>query len=51
MNINTLLGFAGAALGLLGLTSALFTIRAVHGWRARCLMVESSLAAVHSESS
>jgi Protein of unknown function (DUF2802) len=49
MNINTLLGIAGAALGLVGLISALLTIRVVHGWRARCLAVESSLAAVHRE--
>jgi hypothetical protein len=49
MNITTLLGIAGAALGFVGLISALFTIRAVQGWRARCLAVESSLAAVHRE--
>ena len=49
MNINTLLGIAGAVLGFLGLVAALFTIRAVHGWRARCLVVESSLMAVHRE--
>jgi hypothetical protein len=49
MNINTVLGIAGAALGFLGLVSALFTIRAVRGWRARCLIVESNLAAARRE--
>jgi Protein of unknown function (DUF2802) len=49
MNINTLLSIAGAALGFSGLVSALLMIRAVRGWRARCLIVESSLAAVHRE--
>jgi hypothetical protein len=49
MNINTLLGIAGTALGFLGLLAALFTIRSVRGWRARCLSVESSLAAMHRE--
>jgi hypothetical protein len=46
MNINTVLGIAGAALGLCGMVSALFTIRAVRGWRSRCEAVESSLAAL-----
>jgi hypothetical protein len=49
MNINTLLGIAGAALGFFGLLSALCTIRALRGWRARSLSVETSLAAVHRE--
>jgi|SRR5580700_8448465 hypothetical protein len=49
MNINTVLGAAGAALGFFGLATALFMIRAIRGWRARCLIVESSLAAVRRE--
>jgi hypothetical protein len=49
MNINAILGITGAALGFLGLISALFAIRAIRGWRARCLIVESSLAAVCRE--
>ena len=38
-----------AVLGLGGLISALFAIRAVRGCRARCLAVESSLSAVRRE--
>jgi hypothetical protein len=49
MNINTLLSIAGAALGLLGMISALFTMRAIRGWRARCLSMESSLVAARRE--
>jgi hypothetical protein len=49
MNLNTFLSIAGAALGFAGLVSGLFTIRAVRGWRARCLALESSLAAVRRE--
>jgi hypothetical protein len=49
LNIETVLGIAGAACGLLGLAAALFMIRAVRASRARCLAVESSLAAVRRE--
>lgn len=49
MTIDTLLGIAGAAFGFLGLTAALFMIRATRASRARCLAVESSLAAVRRE--
>jgi hypothetical protein len=49
MNINAILGIAGTTLGFLGLICSLFAIRAIRGWRARCLIVESSLAAVRSE--
>jgi hypothetical protein len=49
MNLNTFLSIAGAALGFAGLVSGLFTIRAVRGWRTRCLALESSLAAVRRE--
>jgi hypothetical protein len=49
MNINTFLSIAAAALGLAGFASAMFTAREVRGWRARCLSVESSLAAVRRE--
>lgn len=49
MNINTFLSIAGAALGFLGLVSALFAMQAIRRWRTRCLSVESSLAAVRRE--
>jgi hypothetical protein len=49
MNLTIFLGIAGAALGLLGAVSALFTIRSVRGWRTRCLALESSLAALRRE--
>jgi hypothetical protein len=49
LNIDTILSIAGAALGFSSLVFALFTIRAIRGWRARCLSVESSLAAVRRE--
>jgi uncharacterized protein DUF2802 len=49
MNINTLLGIAGAALGLCGMVCASFTMRAVRGWRTRCESVESTLAALRRE--
>ena len=49
MTINTILELAGAVLGLSGLIAALCTIRAVRGWRARCLILESSLSAVRRE--
>jgi hypothetical protein len=49
MNINTVLELAGAVLGLAGLISSLCAIRAVRDWRARCLIVESSLSAVRRE--
>jgi hypothetical protein len=49
MNVNLVLGIAGAALGLCGMVSASFTMRAVRGWRARCESVESRLAALRRE--
>jgi hypothetical protein len=49
MTIDSVLGISGAALGFLGLLFALLTIRTVRGLRARCLSVESSLAAVRRE--
>jgi hypothetical protein len=49
MTIDTLLGIAGAAFGFLGLAAALFMTRAIRASRARCLAVESSLAAVRRE--
>lgn len=48
-NINAILGITGATLGFLGLILALLSIRAIRGWRARCLIVESNLAAVRRE--
>jgi hypothetical protein len=49
ITINTVLQLAGAALSLAGLIAALWAMRAVRGWRARCLAVESSLAALRRE--
>ncbi|MGB6310697.1 MAG: DUF2802 domain-containing protein [Steroidobacteraceae bacterium] len=49
MNIGTVLSIAGAALGLLGLLTALSAHRAVRGWKARCLAVESNLEAMRRE--
>jgi len=49
MNIDTILSISGAALGCLGLVTALFAIRAIRGCRARCLAVETSLAAMRRE--
>jgi len=49
MNIDTILSISGAALGCLGLVTALFAIRAIRGWRVRCAAVETSLAAVRRE--
>jgi hypothetical protein len=49
MNIDTVLSISGASLGLLGLVSTLFTTRSVRGWRARCLALESSVAAMRRE--
>jgi hypothetical protein len=49
MNINAFLSIAGATLGFFGLVSALVAMRASRGWQARCLSVESSVAAVRRE--
>ena len=40
---------AGAALGFLGVVAALCTQRTGRAWRARCLSVEASLAALRRE--
>ncbi len=49
MNIDTVLGIAGAALGFMSFVAALLMIRAHRGLRAHCVAVESSLAAVSRE--
>jgi hypothetical protein len=49
ITINTVLELAGATLGLAGLMAALWAMRAVRGWRARCLAVESCVAALRVE--
>jgi hypothetical protein len=46
---NMILTATGAVLGLLGCAMALTALRAVLGWRARCVSLESSLAAVRRE--
>jgi hypothetical protein len=49
IDITMLLSVAGAALGFLGLAMALIALRGIRGWRARCVSLESSLAAVRRE--
>lgn len=49
LNTEMILSLAGAGIGFLGLMSALLAIRAVHGWRAQALSLESSLAALRRE--
>jgi hypothetical protein len=49
MTIETILSIAGAALGSLGLIAALRAAREIRCWRARCVSVESSLAAMRRE--
>ena len=49
VNIDTVLSIAGASLGFLGLVATLFTTRSIRGWRARCLALESSVAAMRRE--
>jgi hypothetical protein len=49
IDITLILSVAGAALGFLGVAMALTTLRGIRGWRARCVSLESSLAAVRRE--
>jgi hypothetical protein len=49
ITIDTLLELAGATLGLVGLIAALWAMRAARGWRARCLAIESNVAALRRE--
>jgi hypothetical protein len=49
IDINMILTVIGAVLGFLGFAMALTAMRAVRGWRARCVSLESSLAAVRRE--
>jgi hypothetical protein len=48
-NGYTILGLAGATLGLLGLILALFAIAETRRWRARCGSLESSLSSLRRE--
>jgi Protein of unknown function (DUF2802) len=49
MNLNTFFGIAGVLFGFSSLVSTLFAVRAIRGWRARCMSVEASLASVSRE--
>ncbi len=49
MNIDTVISLAGAGLGLLGLIAASVAVHAVRGWKARCLVLETSMAALRRE--
>lgn len=49
MNINMVISIAGAVLGALGLVCALFALRAARRGRARCVIMETNLAALRSE--
>jgi hypothetical protein len=49
LSINTILSIAGVTLGFLGLIAALFTTLRLRRVLARCLSVESSLAAIRRE--
>ncbi len=49
INANMLLGFVSGAAGLLGLVLALMAFHSIRAWRARCLNLESGLAALRRE--
>jgi len=49
IDIAMVLSAAAAALGLLGVGMGLTTMRAIRGWRARCVSLEASLAGVRRE--
>jgi Protein of unknown function (DUF2802) len=49
IDINTIVGAAGALLGSCALIGMLLMSRAIAHWRARCLAVESSLAGMRRE--
>ncbi len=46
---STILGVAGAALGLLGLVAALMALSATRRWQSCCASLESSLASLRRE--
>ncbi|HEY2782859.1 MAG TPA: DUF2802 domain-containing protein [Steroidobacteraceae bacterium] len=48
-NLNIVLAIAGASLGFCALIAALIMSFSVRRWRARCIAVESSLAAMRRE--
>jgi len=49
MNINMVISIAGAVLGTCGSAAALLAFRAARRGRARCVTLETSLAALRSE--